>query len=342
MNRALKGLNSMPKISTYTCAALILLPWALLLRSPASAKDELTLRVNDAIAEPGGVAAIVVRTYSSRGLSSGQLEMEAGSTRVPAGGTAVGPFSALERVQVFAKKRDVSFDAAPRVADDRQTVLLQFVSDSAAVNRTDGPLAVYYFRVRDDVRPGQKFRIKLDTAATMVFDRSGSPVPIRPRSGELTIRSKAAPYLVEAEGDKVTPGETAELGVESFEAVRLARGSIGLRYDPTIAVGTPRVKLSKKYGKRRYSVDRSEPGLVLVEVRSPNASWNRVPGEIVSIRIRTNASARAGTSSRVWLDDSLTFFVDAAGDVLPYRLEGNRVRFERDGGDGDDEDGGPG
>lgn len=328
----------MPIISRASCLALTLFASLTVLRAPALAKDELTLRINDAIAEPGGLAAIVVRTYSSRGLSSGQLEMESGSVRVPSGTTAVGPFAALERVRVFAKRRNVDFDTSARLAADQQTVLLQFLSDNAAVNRSDGPLAVYYFRVRDDVEPGQRFRLKLDAANTMIFDRAGNAVPIRPRAGELLIRSKASPYLAEAEGDKVAPGEMAELGLETFESVALSSGSIGFRYDPAIAAGPPRVKLSRKYGKRRYSVDRSEPGLVLIEFRSPNASWNKVPGQIVSIRIRTRTSARVGTTSRVWLDESLTFFVDAEGDVLPYSLEGNRLRFESD----DDGSGGSG
>lgn len=326
--------------SEYTTLLLLIAAMAGLIATPSTAKDELTLRVNDAIAEPGGLAAIVVRTYSSRGLSSGQLEMEAGSVTVANGGNGIGPFSSLERVRLFAKRRDVTFDTQARVLDDQQTVLLQFVSDTAAVNRSDGPLAVYYFRVRDDVQPGQRFRIKIDAASTMIFDRAGNPVPIRSRAGDLTIRSVAAPYLAEAEGDKVAPGEVAELGMETYEPVAMSSGSVGFRYDPAVAASRPKVKLSRKYGKRRYSVDRSEPGLILVEFRSRNNSWNTVPGQVVSIQFRTKASAPVGSSSRVWLDESLTFFVDRAGDILPYRLEANRLRFESGGGGGGSDDGG--
>ena len=312
----------------------------------AVAKDELTLRVNDSISEPGGLAAIVVRTYSSRGLSSGQLEMEAGSVRVPTGGgSGAGPFSSLERVKVFARGNNVSFDASARVSGDRQSVALQFLSDTSAVNRSDGPLVVYFLRVRDDVQAGQRFRIAIDANNTMIFDRSGAPVPIRPRAGTLTIRSVAQPFKAEAEGDKIAPGEIAELGLETFEAVAISSGSVGFRYDPAIATSRPKVKLSRKYGKRRYSVDRSEPGLVLIEIRSRNNSWNAIPGELVSIQFRTPRSVPAGTNSRVWLDPALTFFVDRRGDVLPFAFEGNRIRFEADGGGGggdddDDDDGG--
>jgi len=313
--------------------------------SPAEAKNELTLRVNDAIAAPGGLAAIVVRTYSSRGLSSGQLCMEAGSVNVPTGATGAGPFSALERVKVFAKKKDALFDTSFESGNNDQVVLLQFDSKSATVNRKDGPLVVFYFRVRDDVQPGQRFRISIDPRNTMIFGRSGATVPIRPRSGDLRIRSLGAPHLAEAEGDKITPGELAELGMETYEPVAMASGSVGFRYDPALAASRPKVKLRKKYGKRRFSVDRSEPGLVLVEFRSRNDSWNMVPGEIVSIKFRTPGSAAVGTSSRVWLDPSLTFFVDPEGDMLPYRLEGDRLRFESGrggggGGDDDDDNGG--
>ena len=88
------------------CLKLLAALFLIAIGSPVSAKDRLTLRVNDAVAEPGGLAAIVVRTYSSRGVSSGQICMEAGSVRAPTGGGAVGPFTALERVKVFSKRKD--------------------------------------------------------------------------------------------------------------------------------------------------------------------------------------------------------------------------------------------
>lgn len=326
-----------------TLLALSALLPLIIVASPISAKDELTLRVNDAIAEPGGLAAIVVRTYSSRGVSSGQICMEAGSVSGPSGGGGAGPFSTLEKVKVYSTRKDALTDADFEAGSNNSVVLLQFISDSASINRTDGPLAVYFFRVRDDVQPGQKFRVSIDRRNTMIIGRNGNVIPIRPRSGDLKIRSKGAPYLAEAEGDKIAPGEVAELGVETFEPVAIAKASIGFRYDPALAASRPRVKLKKKHGKRRFSVDRSEPGLLLIDVRSPNGKWNTVPGEIVSITYRTPRNTSIGQRSRVWLDDSLTFFVDPDDDVLPYRLKGGRLRFESDssggGGGGNDDNG---
>ena len=52
--------------------ALLLGIGILVAGGPLSSRDSLTLRVNDAEAEPGGLAAVVIRTYSSRPLARGR------------------------------------------------------------------------------------------------------------------------------------------------------------------------------------------------------------------------------------------------------------------------------
>lgn len=322
------------------CAVL-----AVTLPSAVSAKDALTLRVNDAFAEPGGLAAIVIRTYATKPISQGQVCFRArplgGATQTPAGmsaGVAVAAnsdiFESLVGVKVFAKRKDalaaVSFDEA----SGERVVMIEFSSDSGSINKVDGPLAVIYYRLRDNVSPGEEYRIEIDAANTLVFDGNGAPIKFAPRAGRLRIRSPSGPYEAEAEGDKIRPGERAELGLETFEPVAMASGQIGIHFDPEIASGKPKVKLGRKHGKRRASIDRSTPGLVFVTFRSPNNSWNMVPGEILSIGLPTSRRVKLGTRSKITIDPSLTFFVDPEGDILPYTFEDGSVRFQSKGSGG--------
>ena len=110
----------------------------------------------------------------------------------------------------------------------------------------------------------------------------------------------------------------------------MASGQIGLRFDPELATGKIRVKMKKQHGKRRFKADRSEPGLVFVTFTSRNASFNSVPGELLSVKFKTPGSTPVGTRSRVWIDPALTFFVDAEGDVLRYRFEDGEIEIEAD------------
>ncbi|MDX1502453.1 MAG: hypothetical protein R3325_08810 [Thermoanaerobaculia bacterium] len=299
---------------------------ALLVSPPVAARDELTLRVNDAYAAPSGLAAIVLRTYASKPISQGQVCFRARS----GGARTASPFTGIEGVTVFAKRRDGRADASLEIDGASQTIVVQFSSESGTINRRDGPLAVIYFRVSPDLAPGQRFDIEIDLANTALVDDRGRPVRLEPRGGELRIRRPSDPYLAEAEGDRIAPGRRAELGVETYEPVAMSSGQIGFVYDPAIASGKPRVKMSRKHGRRRFQADLSTPGLVLVEFRSRDGSWNRVPGEILSIRLPTSRGVRPGTRSPLAIDPSLTFFVAPDGRLLPFELENGSLRFTRD------------
>lgn len=316
----------LPKLRIVAAALVLLLAAA---AHPAAASDTLRLRVNDAIGEPGGLVALVVRTYASRPISQGQICFRS-VARATDGASLEGarPFASLEGFKVFSKAKDALGDAELMVQGGGQMVLLQFSSVSGSINRVDGPLAVIYFRLKDTLDPGQRFDLRVDVADSVLVDAEGNTLPLENRGGQLLVRHPAARLLVEADGDKIEPGEIAELGVETREPFAIASGQVGFRYDPAIAAGSPRVRMDRRFGRRRFSVDRSEPGLVLVTFRSHNASLNMVPGELVSIDVPTDPAARRGTSSRVWLDPSLTFLVDPEGDLLPIRLKRERVRFE--------------
>ena len=107
--------------------------------------ESMTLRINDTSAEPGGLAAVVLRTYAPRGVGQGQICLAAAANR----GASGSPFVSLESVVVFSEQGDAnvtqSFD------EGAQMGLIEFDSLSATINWSDGPLAVLFFRVADTV-----------------------------------------------------------------------------------------------------------------------------------------------------------------------------------------------
>ncbi len=322
-----------------TAILLALLVGATLASAPAPARDTLRLRVNDAIAEPGGLAAVVLRTYASRPIGQGLVCFTARRASGGGGGAEPGPFASLEGYEVFASRKDALSIASIETSADGQTIVVEFSSDSATINKKDGPLAVLFFRLRDSVSPKERFRIRVDPGNTVIFDSNGSMVPLEPRAGTLKIRRPGAPFEVEADDDKIEPGERAELGVETYEPFRISEGQVGFRFDPAISAGRAKVKMNKRHGKRRFKVDRSTPGLLLVSFRSKKADLNRVPGQIVSIKMPTPASIPVGTRSPITLDPELTFIFGADGENLPLALKNGRLVFrEKDGGGGGDDD----
>ncbi len=322
--------------SRLLAALAALLAGAVLSSAPAPARDTLRLRVNDAIAEPGGLAAVVIRTYASRPIGQGQICFTA--RRASGGGTAEpGPFASLEGYEVFASRDDALSIASIETSADGQTIVVEFSSDSATINKKDGPLAVVFFRLRDSVSPGERFRIRVDPGNTVIFGSDGSMVPLEPRAGTLKVRRPGAAYEIEADDDKIEPGERAELGVETYEPFRISEGQVGFRFDPEISAGRAKVKMNKRHGKRRFRVDRSTPGLLLVSFRSKRADLNRVPGQIISIKIPTPASVPVGTRSPIALDPGLTFLFGAGGESLPLELENGTLVFRDENGGGEDD-----
>jgi len=288
------------------------------------AKDSLTLRVNDAIGAPGGRVAVVLRTYASRPVGQGQVCFTAGTVQVG----NQGPFAELESYKVFSKRKDAISVAVMEQGAGSQTVVLQFSSDSATINRVDGPLAVLYFRLRDSLAPGQKFRIKVDVGQSLLIGPNGEAIPIEGRAGDLKVRSAMDPFRVEAEGDRLVPGEIAELGLQTFEPFAIRRGRIALRYDDSVSNAPPRIRMDKRYGRRKFAVDTSTPGLVVVDFESRNSSLNTLPGLILSVEVPTSPGTRVGNRSRVVIDSSLTYLEGPEGDLLPLKFKRGLLKFE--------------
>jgi hypothetical protein len=351
---------STPPVSFRTALVFTLLLLATL-ASPqgAAAAERLALRTNDAQGVPGGVVAVVVRTYASRAIGQGQItfrsaplvksladkrggsddgggEGESGGSGSggnggnggnAGGGTgaaaATSPFVRLESFVVFSARQDARFTGA----FDAQRAVLTFNSPTRSINAADGPLAIFYFRLSDTVRPGQVFEIGVEAAGTVLFDDKGRRVAIEARPGRLEIRPDTGTMPLAAESSVVRSGRMGVVGILTRDVVGLGSGRIGLRYDPKIARKSPFVVVDPRMGTLRYSVDATTPGLVLITFESPDASFNRIPGRLFDVHIPTSGSVRRGTVSPLSLDPSLTWLADAEGHVLPLELENGTLQF---------------
>ncbi len=323
------------RIFTATTLGLFLVAVLLLLGQPASGRDQLTLRVNDLEGPPGGRVAVVVRTYSSRALGQGQICFRA--ARLAKSSAALGPFARLEGYRVFGKG-SVASSASLRDEAGGQTILLHFSSESGRVNRNDGPLAVLYFRLREDVGHRQSFQVRVDPADTMLFGADGEAIAVESKPGTLEVRRRFEEPRVTPDGDTVRPGDRVRLGVESFEPFAIASGQVGLRYDPDVVVGSPKVKMDRRHGKRRMSADTSTPGLVVVQFEAKRGVLNEVPGKFIEIRLRTSRDVEPGTVTKLTFDPSLTFFVTPEGDIRPVELGEKTLTFVARSGRGNDSD----
>lgn len=295
----------------------------------------LVLRVNPAIAVPGGTAVVVLRTYAPRPVRQGQIVVRV--VRRPKAQKALGltleeitqpvrPLTLLSAV-VYSQRNDSTSQANLTGQPDSQSAMVKFASPSGTVNASDGPLAVFRFRVDPSVQPGQVFDLSIDPASTGITDAGGQPVTLEPRNATLTIRAPSAPYLVEADGDKAEPGEMAELSVNTYEPFLTSGGRITLTWDPKIAGGTPTVLMDPRYGKVSFTVNTSQPGRLVVDFKSPDTSYNSTPGSIVSIAMRISPSASIGATSPFRLDPAGTYLLNRRGKKIPVRMQNGTIEI---------------
>ena len=308
---------------------------------PALALPEpLTLRVEDGEAVPGEVLAVVVRTYSPRGLSSGQIcfrgtaNLAARSGEPPSGTAATGalPLEALLGFEVFSDAGDAIFDAVfePLTGE----TLLTFQSPSAGVNASDGPLAVLYFRLASTVAPGTSFEIAIDLAATAVEDGDSRAVTVEPRAGRFEALEDSAAFDVGAEGDAAVPGQRAELGFTTSRHLPLEGGEILLRFDPSIAAADwadrLEVNLDPRHGTATAMAETPAPGEIRILVHSPDRTWSSVPGQIVTIRLPIASDAPPGLGDRRGARSGADLFARRRGypprPELRYRRDRDRAR----------------
>lgn len=159
----------------------------------------LVLRVNSAVGTPGGVVAVVVRTYAPRPVRQGQVLMRVVRRAAPPKALGLSfaeltqplrPFLSLLSVVVYSQRHDASNQAALQGRADGQTATATFQSPSGTINASDGPLAVFKFRLNPALQPGQTFDLTLDPALTGLTDEQGRPITVKPRNGVLTVRAR--------------------------------------------------------------------------------------------------------------------------------------------------------
>jgi hypothetical protein len=65
-----------------------------------------------------------------------------------------------------------------------------------------------------------------------------------------------------------------------------------------------------------------------VDFRSPDSSYNTVPGAIVSIAMPIKASASIGATSPWNLDPAGTWLLNRRGRKIPIRIENGVIQIE--------------
>ncbi len=300
--------------------------------------SSLLLRVNPAIGEPGGVVAVVLRTYAPRPVSQGQVSIRV--VRQPATTTVaksltlaaltqpVRPFLTLLSATVYSSQSDAAAQAVLNGLPDSQVTQLKFQSPSGTVNAADGPLAVFLYRLDPSVQPGDVFDLTLDPNPTYFKDDAGKTVTLTLRSGTLTVRAPGAPYAAEASGTKAQPGTVADMGLSTYEPFRMSGGRVALTWDPQLAGGPPTVRLDPRYGQATFTVDTSMPGRLVVDFTSSDASFNTVPGTIVAVSLPIAADAVIGSTSPFNLDPDGTWFLDANGNKLNVELQNGTITIQ--------------
>jgi len=286
----------------------------------APADNVLPLHVEDAVGVPGGRIAVVFRAYASRPIGQGQVCFVAQPpAEEPPPTPTPSPLLSYSESIVFSQAGDVEIEFI-EVDEQPPTFELRFVSPSATVNRYDGPLAVVFFQLSPDVAPGSQFDLLLDVDGTKVFDEDGVGIEVLPLPGKLTVRDAGDPFAVAADAGRVVRGEVAHLAVRTFEPVPWSAGRIGVRYDPEVLEGEPVVRMDPRHGAATFDYEVSVPGLLIVDFSSPDGTLNGVPGQLVRFELTTSRAALPTSTSRVWLDPSLTWVAGPDGRLLPLAL----------------------
>jgi hypothetical protein len=300
-------------------------------------KAPLPLFVNDAIGAPGGTIAIVLKTYAPRRIRQGQISVRvrqpaaSGQALTLSGVTApLRPVTRLFSATVYSQRGDsVVQPPGLRGLADSQALSMDFSSRSATINSIDGPLAAVLVRLAPTVLPGQTFDLSVDPAQTSLTDETGRRIDFEPHAGRLTIRAPRDPFTVAALGDQVSPGETATLGMMTFEPFAVAAGVVTLRFDPRFVGATPIVRMDARYGRADFRVQRVRPGVLRVSFESPDHTLNTVPGRLMTISMPTPASGPVGLKAPVEFDPAGSYLVAPSGRRLPLKLEGGVLEYQQ-------------
>ncbi len=303
---------------------------ALAAAGPPAVAESLTLRVNDAEALPGGIAALVLRTYASRPISQGQICLRVAAASFAKGSKAgpelLGPtlpIAAFSSSVVFSSAADAEPVLDAELGVEPQTLLVSFSSPSASVNDVDGPLAVLFVELDPAVVPGEEYEIAVDFGATFLVDDDGQPVPLEPRSGTLSIRASGEPSALSVSREEAPAGAVAEVAVATAEIFPIGSGVVELVYDPALLAAPPEVAMDPRYGSSVHAAAHP-PGRSIVTFESPDGSLNEVPGDFLVLRLQIAADLPVGSVFPV-VPSPGTLLLDPAGQPVPLALESGAV-----------------
>jgi len=309
-------------------ATLLTLTLALGLATTTVAQEPLTLRINDSEARPGGVLALVVRTYASRQLGQGQVDYFAKEVFGPE--TMFGvtellldPLGAV----VFSDQGDAVSRFQVDDTGPTPVATLRFRSPTASVNQSDGPLAVIYFRLPATAMPDTEFEATIDATDSFLLDEFNQPVPIAITAGRVRILAAGDPYGVSADAEATVAGEPVVLSLQTAEVERLSAGQAAFRFKPAFFQGPPQVTIDPRYGNATWVVDDTTPGLVIVTFESADGSLNFVPGDIVTVTFNSRPDIPSGSKTSIQLDPDLTFLTTRRGEDLNLDIESDLLVF---------------
>jgi hypothetical protein len=304
--------------------------------SARSGSTALTLRANPAIAAPGGVFAVVLRTYAARPIRQGQVLVKVVSRPTAAAArrgnrflkakagqssSSSAPIATLLSTTVFSVSGDSVSQASQSSTSLGEQALVKFQSPSVGINAADGPMIVFLFQLDPSVAPGQTFDLQVDPTASTLLDGANQKIVIDPRPGLLTVRAPGSPLTLQPEGGDASPGGTAALGVQTLEPFLISSGRVTLHYDPSVAAGPPVVRIDPRYGNATFTADTATPGLLIVDFQSPDNTLNAVPGSLIGVTLPIAPDAVAGSTSPLALDPAETWLTGPSGTDLPLVFE---------------------
>jgi hypothetical protein len=295
----------------------------------AGAQEVLTLRLSDAVGEPGGEVAVVLRTYAPRPVGQGQIDVR---PRRPAkllalaGGLdkagADNPFAQFLGGEVFGA------DGTPAITFDASTQLTQatFASALASINAQDGPLAVLRYQLDPGVMAGDKYDLEIGPDTVFLLDENGVEIPLRLKGGTLRIVAPDTPRQVAADAGAFPAGATAIFGLETQAVFAIGHGDVVLTYEPAIAAGAPTIVIDPRYGQATVlSAVENPPGTLHVTFDS-DGTLNSVPGLLVAVHLPLRTDLTPGTISPVTIEPA-TQLLDPAAQPIPLAIEAGQIEI---------------
>lgn len=156
----------------------------------------LKVRVNDAIAKPGGAVTLVLGTYAPHPISQGQVCLRVRWKTPPRPAQAAGmsqstrlrPLTDFQGSEAFSPADDAVSETTLQQVGTEQVVMIQFSSESGTINSQEGPLAAMEFRLSDLVSVADTVSVTIDLNNSFVLDNEGELLAVLPRDGVIKVR----------------------------------------------------------------------------------------------------------------------------------------------------------